>query len=33
MEEISKKLLSYSFKFDKNNNILLDDEINDIEKS
>ena len=31
MEEISKKLLSYSFKFDKNNNIVLDDEIKDTE--
>jgi integrase len=26
MEEISKKMLSYSFKFDQNNNIILDDE-------
>lgn len=33
MEEISKKLLSYEFKFDKNNNILLDDDIKDVEKS
>jgi integrase len=33
MEEISKKLLSYSFKFDKNNNIVLDDEIKDSELS
>lgn len=32
MEEISKKLLSYEFKFDKNNNILLDDDIKDVEK-
>jgi len=32
MEEISKKMLSYSFKFDKNNNIILDDDINDMEK-
>lgn len=32
MEEISKKLLSYSFKFDKNNNILLDDDIKDGDK-
>ena len=32
MEEISKKLLSYTFKFDKNNNILLDDDIKDIER-
>lgn len=27
LEEVSKKLLSYSFRFDKNNNIVLDDEI------
>ena len=33
MEEISKKLLSYSFKFDKNNNIVLDDEIKEIEST
>jgi len=33
MEEISKKLLSYSFKFDKNNNIVLDDEIKETELS
>ena len=33
MEEISKKLLSYEFKFDKNNNIMLDDDIKDVEKS
>jgi len=33
MEEISKKLLSYEFKFDKNNNILLDDDVKDVEKS
>ena len=32
MEEISKKMLSYSFKFDKNNNIILDDDINDMER-
>lgn len=32
MEEISKKLLSYTFKFDKHNNILLDDDLNDVEK-
>ena len=32
MEEISKKMLSYSFKFDKNNNIILDDDINDMGK-
>ena len=32
MEEISKKLLSYTFRFDKNNNILLDDDIKDMEK-
>ena len=32
MEEISKKMLSYSFKFDRNNNIILDDEIGKIEK-
>ena len=32
MEEISKKLLSYEFKFDKDNNILLDDDIKDVEK-
>lgn len=33
MEEISKKLLSYSFKFDKNNNIVLDDEIKETEST
>jgi len=33
MEEISKKLLSYEFKFDRNNNILLDDDVKDVEKS
>jgi integrase len=32
MEEISKKMLSYSFKFDRNNNIILDDEIGKNEK-
>jgi integrase len=32
MEEISKKLLSYEFKFDRNNNILLDDDVKDVEK-
>ena len=32
MEEISKKMLSYSFKFDRNNNIILDDELGKIEK-
>jgi len=32
MEEISKKLLSYSWKFDKNNNIILDDDIKDSER-
>ena len=32
MEEISKKLLSYTFRFDKNNNILLDDDIKEVEK-
>ena len=32
LEEISKKMLSYSFKFDRNNNIILDDEIGKIEK-
>ncbi len=33
MEEISKKLLSYSFKFDKYNNIVLDDEIKETEST
>lgn len=32
MEEISKKLLSYSWKFDKNNNIILDDDIKESER-
>ncbi len=33
MEEISKKLLSYEFRFDKNNNIVLDDEIKETEST
>jgi len=32
MEEISKKLLSYTFRFDKNNNILLDDDIKEVDR-